>query len=177
LKIIKEHLPNDFIFIGEGANTMDIARTVIGHDEPRHKLDAGTFGTMGISMPFTIAAKAVFPEKPVVAIVGDSAFGFSAMEIETATRYNLPFVVIILNNNGIYSGIEELPKGIKNGEIPVTALNPTSQYEKMAEAFGGDGYHATNPEQLSKALKSAFGKPERLSIIHVRISTSGARKA
>ncbi len=73
------------------------------HDKPRHRLDAGTFGTMGIGMPFALAAKAVHPEKLVVAIVGDSAFGFSAMEIETATRYKLPFIVIILNNNGIYT--------------------------------------------------------------------------
>lgn len=57
-------------------------------------------------MPFSIAAKIVNPDKPVVAVVGDSAFGFSAMELETATRYNLPLIVIILNNNGIYSVIK-----------------------------------------------------------------------
>lgn len=61
---------------------------------------------MGIGMPFSIAAKIVNPDKPVVAVVGDSAFGFSAMELETATRYNLPLIVIILNNNGIYSVIK-----------------------------------------------------------------------
>lgn len=83
---------------------MDIGRTVINQVQPRTKLDAGTFGTMGIGIPFLIAAKCTNPTKPVVGILGDSAFGFSAMEIETATRYNLPFVVIVLNNNGIFTG-------------------------------------------------------------------------
>jgi len=72
--------------VGEGANTIDIGRTILNHHFPKRRLDAGTFGTMGIGMPFAIAAKAVHPEKQVVAIVGDSAFGFSAMEIDTAVR-------------------------------------------------------------------------------------------
>lgn len=120
---INKYLPKNHVLIGEGANTMDIGRTIIMHDKPKHRLDAGrlfsnklkififskkkgTFGTMGIGMPFSIAAKIVNPDKPVVAVVGDSAFGFSAMELETATRYNLPLIVIILNNNGIYSVIK-----------------------------------------------------------------------
>lgn len=104
LYIIKKNLPKDFVYIGEGSNTMDIGRTVINHEKPRSKLDAGTFGTMGVGMPFCIAAKVVYPTRPVVAIVGDSAFGFSAMEIETAIRYKLPYTIIILNNNGLFFG-------------------------------------------------------------------------
>lgn len=77
---------------------------------------------MGIGLPFCVAAKAVHLDKFVVGILGDSAFGFSAMELDTAVRYNLPILIIIINNNGIYSGIEELPT--KNEDIPVTALNP-----------------------------------------------------
>jgi len=102
-------------------------------------LDAGTFGTMGIGMPSAFAAKAVNPNKPVVAIVGDSAFGFSAMEIETATRYKLPFVCIVINNNGIFAGVEDISTDGDPTSIPPTALNPASRYEKMAEAFGGEG--------------------------------------
>ena len=69
---------------------------------PRHRLDAGTYGTMGVGFGFAIAAAVVHPDKRVVAIEGDSAFGFSAMELEVACRFKLPIVVIIINNNGIY---------------------------------------------------------------------------
>ena len=120
---------------------MDIGRTIITHQLPRSKLDSGTFATMGVGMGFCIAAKAIHPDRPVYAVVGDSAFGiymsitisigFSAMEIETATRYNLPIVVIIINNNGIFMGVDEISEHSKNVEIPVTALNPLTEYEKL----------------------------------------------
>jgi len=124
LYIIKKNLPKDFVYIGEGSNTMDIGRTVINHEGPRAKLDAGTFGTMGVGMPFSIAAKIVYPTRPVVAIVGDSAFGFSGMEIETAIRYKLPYVIIILNNNGLFfGGASEEPEEDANAlSIPPTTL-------------------------------------------------------
>lgn len=107
-------------------------------------------------MPFAIAAKMVNPEKPVVAVVGDSAFGFSAMELDTASRYNLPLIVIIINNNGIYSGVENIDPTGPNNEIPVTALNPEVKYEKIAEAFNGKGYAVKTHEELDAALKEAF---------------------
>ena len=99
-------MPKDAIYVGEGANTMDIGRTILHHELPRHKLDAASFATMGIGLPSSIAAKIVYPNKQIFAILGDSAFGFSAMEIETCTRYKLPVVIIILNNNGIFFGVE-----------------------------------------------------------------------
>jgi 2-hydroxyacyl-CoA lyase 1 len=139
--IIAKYLPKDAIIIGEGSNTMDIGRTIISHEFPRSKLDSGTFATMGVGMGFCIAAKIANPSKQVIAVVGDSAFGilstktlgFSAMEFETATRYNLPVVVIVINNNGIFMGVDEINQQSKNSDIPVTALNPTTAYDKLVQ--------------------------------------------
>ena len=102
--VIKKHLPKNLIMVGEGANTMDIGRTIFTHEEPRCKLDAGTFGTMGIGLPALISARTTAPNSWGVCVMGDSAFGFSAMECETLTRYKMGGVIFIINNNGIYSG-------------------------------------------------------------------------
>lgn len=140
LKIIEDSIhkmKEDYIIVSEGSNTMDIGRTILSNTAARQRLDAGTFGTMGVSFGFAIAAQSLYPEKKVVMVVGDSAFGFSGMEIETAVRYNLPLKVIIVNNNGIGSGVEELEKNA--ADIPVNALTPSSKYELLSIAFGGKG--------------------------------------
>lgn len=144
---------------------------------------------MGIGIPFCLAAKIVNPTKPVVAVMGDSAFGFSALELDTATRYNLPLIIIILNNNGIYSvlflnfpilktskGVESIDVKGPNNEIPVTALNPDVKYEKIAEAFNGRGFAVKTPEELDSALKTAFTTASPLTIINVAISPYGVKK-
>ncbi len=99
--VIKER--PDAILVNEGANTLDQARGVIDMYQPRKRLDVGTWGVMGIGMGFAIAA-AIETGKPVLAIEGDSAFGFSGMEVETICRYNLPVCVVVFNNDGIYRG-------------------------------------------------------------------------
>lgn len=89
---------------------MDIGRTMLYNSLPRHRLDAGTFGTMGVGPGFAIAAalycRDYHPNKRVVCVEGDSAFGFSGMEVETMFRYKLPIIIIIVNNGGIYSGFD-----------------------------------------------------------------------
>jgi oxalyl-CoA decarboxylase len=137
--------------VNEGANALDLARNVIDMELPRHRLDTGTWGVMGIGMGYAIAA-AVETGKPVVAIEGDSAFGFSGMEIETICRYRLPVTVVILNNGGVYRGDEE-PTG--NDPAP-TVLNAGARHELIAEAFGGKGYHVTTPSELQSALTEAL---------------------
>lgn len=126
--------------MSEGSNTMDIGRTILMNELPKHRLDAATYATMGIGLSFSLAAKVAQPKKRVVLVTGDSAFGFSAMEIETAVRYKLPFVIVIINNNGIFQGIEELEKDRTPLDIPPTALFPSANYEKIAHAFGAKGY-------------------------------------
>ncbi len=143
----------DIYLVNEGANTLDIARNVIDMYAPRHRLDSGTWGVMGIGMGYAIGA-AVTSGQPVIAIEGDSAFGFSGMEIETVCRYRLPVVVAVFNNGGIYRG-DELNRGGGPDPAP-TALTSDARYDKLIEAFGGTGYHATDPGSLKSALDEAL---------------------
>ncbi len=137
--------------VNEGANALDLARNVIDMELPRHRLDTGTWGVMGIGMGYAIAA-AVKTGNPVVAIEGDSAFGFSGMEVETICRYRLPVTVVILNNGGVYRG-DEAPTG--HDPAP-TVLNARARHDLIAEAFGGKGYHVATPAELRSALAEAI---------------------
>lgn len=150
-QIIKDR--PDVILVNEGANTLDLARGVIDMYTPRHRLDVGTWGVMGVGMGSAIAA-AVETDKPVLAIEGDSAFGFCGMEVETICRYNLPVCVVIFNNNGIYRGTDVNPSG--SSDVATTVFVPDSRYEKMMEAFGGVGVYATTPDELDRAVREAI---------------------
>jgi len=121
--------------------------------QPRKRLDVGTWGVMGVGMGFAIGA-AVASGQQVIAIEGDSAFGFSGMEVETVCRYNLPVCVVILNNNGVYRG-DELPLGDPNEPGPLTFVKD-ARYEKLMEAFGGQGAYVTTPAELRKAMEEAI---------------------
>ncbi|CAB4392345.1 unnamed protein product [Rhizophagus irregularis] len=175
---IKQKLPKeDVVFVSEGANTMDIARSIFDVQEPRCRLDAGTMATMGVGMGYAIAAKLYYPNKRVVAIVGDSAFGFSAMEIETAIRANIPLLIIIINNNGIYHGLDtksynETP----TNNLPSTALLPDVRYDLIANAAGGKGYFIKTPQELSNALGEALKDDNECIIINVMIQPGGKKK-
>ena len=153
----------DAIVVNEGANTLDFARSIVDMYEPRKRLDVGTWGIMGIGMGFAIAA-AVTTGKPVIAIEGDSAFGFSGMEVETICRYNLPVCVIVFNNNGIYKGTDVNPLG---GDVAPTVFVKNARYELMMQAFGGVGVVATTPAELNTALDEAIasGKPTLINAI------------
>ncbi len=150
----------DVYVVNEGANTLDFGRNILDMKEPRHRLDSGTWGVMGIGMGYAVGAATV-SGKPVVAVEGDSAFGFCGMEIETICRYKLPVVTIIFNNSGIYRG--DLP-----GTAPSpTGLQPNSRYDKMIEAFGGKGYHVEKTADLQKAVSEAIasGKPALINAV------------
>ena len=142
----------DAILVNEGANALDFTRSIVDMYKPRKRLDVGTWGVMGIGMGFSIAAAAVSGEQ-VIAVEGDSAFGFSGMEVETICRYDLPVCVVILNNNGVYRGDEVNPTG---GADPAPlAFTKDARYEKLMEAFGGVGVHVTTPAELRKAMEDA----------------------
>ncbi|MGQ4275426.1 oxalyl-CoA decarboxylase, partial [Terrihabitans sp. B22-R8] len=154
----------DAILVNEGANTLDLARGVIDMYQPRKRLDVGTWGVMGIGMGFAVAA-AVETGKPVLAVEGDSAFGFSGMEVETICRYNLPVCVVVFNNNGIYRGTDVNPTG--GEDVAPTVFVADSRYDKMMEAFGGVGVHVTTPDELSRAVSEAMdsGKPTLINAV------------
>jgi oxalyl-CoA decarboxylase len=160
--IIKER--PDAILVNEGANTLDLARGVIDMYKPRKRLDVGTWGVMGIGMGFAIAA-AVETGKPVLAVEGDSAFGFSGMEVETICRYNLPVCIVVFNNNGIYRGTDVNPTG--GSDPATTAFVKDARYDKIIEAFGGVGVHVTTPDELSRAVNKAMdsGKPTLINAV------------
>ena len=148
----------DITVVNEGANTLDYARSIIDMYKPRKRLDCGTWGIMGIGMGFAVAA-AVETGKQVIAIEGDSAFGFSGMEVETICRYDLPVCIVVFNNNGVYRGTDVNPSGGK--DVAPTVFVKGARYDKMMEAFGGKGYHVTTTKELQQALDEAIalGKP------------------
>jgi oxalyl-CoA decarboxylase len=160
--IIKER--PDAILVNEGANTLDLARGVIDMYKPRKRLDVGTWGVMGIGMGFAIGA-AIETGKPVLAVEGDSAFGFSGMEVETICRYNLPVCVVVFNNNGIYRGTDVNPSG--GSDVATTVFVKDARYDKIAEAFGGVGVNVTTPDELKRAVNEAMdsGKPTLVNAV------------
>lgn len=183
---IQQVLPDNCIIVSEGANTMDIGRSMLLNNLPRHRLDAGTFGTMGVGLGFAIAAALYCrhhePNKKVICVEGDSAFGFSGMELETMVRYKLPIVLIIVNNSGIYAGLnEELYNDLQNsGEItkmtPPTTLTYSTRYEKMMEMFGKSGYICKTVQEIQSALKEAFKVKDGPTMINIIISPNADRK-
>ena len=159
--VVKER--PDMILINEGANTLDLARGIIDMYQPRKRLDVGTWGVMGTGMGYAVAA-AIETGKPVLAVEGDSAFGFSGMEVETICRYNLPVCIVIFNNSGIYRGTDVNA----NGSDPATTVFVRdSRYDKMMEAFGGVGVNATSPDELLRAVNAAIdsGKPTLINAV------------
>jgi len=143
----------DAILVNEGANALDFTRSIVDMYKPRKRLDVGTWGVMGIGMGFSVAAAAVSGEQ-VIAVEGDSAFGFSGMECETICRYDLPVCVVILNNNGVYRGDETNPTGGRDPSPLVFVKG--ARYEKLMEAFGGVGVLATTPAELRQAMEEAI---------------------
>jgi oxalyl-CoA decarboxylase len=160
--IVKER--PDAILVNEGANTLDLARGVIDMHKPRKRLDVGTWGVMGIGMGQAIGA-AVETGHPVLAVEGDSAFGFSGMEVETICRYSLPVCVVIFNNNGIYRGTDLNKNG--SPDPATTVFVAGARYDKMMEAFGGVGVNATTPDELKRAVNEAMdsGKPTLINAV------------
>jgi oxalyl-CoA decarboxylase len=160
--IVKER--PDAILVNEGANTLDLARGVIDMYRPRKRLDVGTWGVMGVGMGFAIAA-AIETGKPVLAVEGDSAFGFSGMEVETICRYNLPVCVVIFNNDGIYRGTDVNPTG--GSDAAPTVFVKGARYDRMMEAFGGRGVNVTTPDDLKRAVNQAMdsGKPTLINAV------------
>jgi oxalyl-CoA decarboxylase len=143
----------DAILVNEGANALDFTRSIVDMYKPRKRLDVGTWGVMGIGMGFSVAA-AVVSGQQVIAVEGDSAFGFSGMEVETICRYDLPVCVVVLNNNGVYRGTDVNPTG--GPDVAPTVFVKGARYDKLMEAFGGVGRHATTPAELRSAMEEAI---------------------
>ncbi len=172
LKDIREWAGNDAMIIGEGANTMDIGRTQLPNAKARHRLDAGSYGTMGIGMGFVVAAAVVHPDKPTISVSGDSAIGFSGMEMETVCRLGLPVKIVVLNNGGIGKGVDVYPT---DGSAAPHVLSVDARYDKMMEAFGGKGFFVTDPKDLRKTLDEAMAH-DGPALVNVKLLPDATRK-
>ena len=186
------------VYISEGANTMDISRSIFPVEYPRLRMDAGTYATMGVGLGYAIAAHAAYNgpsaegsagpkgNKKIVALEGDSAFGFSAMEVETMARYNMDILIFVMNNGGVYHGDSDdantwltmqkkTHEGVKEGGLRSTSLGWEVGYEKVAEACGGKGFVARTPEELETATREGF-KSESVCVVNVMIEAGSAKK-
>lgn len=181
------------VYVSEGANTMDISRSVFPLDHPRQRLDAGTYATMGVGMGYIIAAHEAYNSFPastgnkpkkIVALEGDSAFGFSAMEIETMARYRIPALIFVVNNSGIYHGDSTSESSWKQLQAQ-TAANDTksdgrddkkglrstsllyeTRYEQFGPMCGGKGYFVRSEEELETATREGFLN-DTVSVVNV----------
>jgi len=172
LKEIQDALPRDAIIISEGASTMDISRQVLENYEPRSRVDAASWGTMGMGPGSAIAAQVANPGKRVIALEGDAAFGFDGLEVEVAVRHKLPITWIVFNNNGIGGGPSTLPD---DQPLPPNAFVPNARYDKVIEAFGGKGYHVETPEEFRSALRESFASGDT-TLINVMIDPVARRR-
>ena len=171
IKPVLESNP-DVILVNEGANTLDDTRDAVDMSLPRHRIDCATWAIMGMGMGSAIGA-AVATGKSVVAVEGDSAFGFSGMDFSTICRFRLPVTVVILNNGGIYNGI-----GVnlsKDGDPAPTTLDINARYDKLGEAFGADTYYVTTPDELSSALKASIAS-RRPTLIDVQLAADAGKE-
>jgi oxalyl-CoA decarboxylase len=158
------------MLVNEGANALDFTRSIVDMYKPRKRIDVGTWGVMGIGMGFAVAA-AIESGQPVIAIEGDSAFGFSGMEVETICRYNLPVCIVIFNNNGVYKGTDVNPSG--GPDVAPTVFVKGARYELLMQAFGGVGVQATTPAELRKAMEEAVRSRKPTLINAVIDETAG----
>mgnify|MGYP002577754390 FL=1 len=172
IKPILESNP-DVILVNEGANTLDDTRDAIDMSLPRHRIDCATWAIMGMGMGSAVGA-AVATGKSVVAVEGDSAFGFSGMDFSTICRFNLPVTVVIFNNGGIYNGIGVNMSG--DGDPAPTTLNINARYDKLGDAFGAKTYYVTTPEQLSDALKESIAS-KRPALIDVQLAADAGKES
>jgi oxalyl-CoA decarboxylase len=159
----------DAMLVNEGANALDFTRSIVDMYRPRKRIDVGTWGIMGVGMGYCVAA-AVVTQQQVIAVEGDSAFGFSGMEVETLCRYHLPVCIVIMNNNGVYKGTDQDPTG---RDPAPTVFVKNARYDKLMEAFGGVGVNATTPAELRKAMEEAMRSKKPTLINAVIDETAG----
>jgi 2-hydroxyacyl-CoA lyase 1 len=171
---IREWLPKNVVLCSEGATTMDIGGTQMPLDNPRSYLNAGSYGTMGVGLGLVVAACVVHPDRPVVHVSGDSAIGFSGMEMETLCRYNMPAKIVVMNNGGIGPGMPEIPANPMLNMRPNTLIYG-ARYDKMMQAFGGYGAYVEDPKDVRGALDELMNFPGP-GLVNIKLSQGSARK-
>jgi thiamine pyrophosphate-dependent acetolactate synthase large subunit-like protein len=147
-------LDRDAIVVGDGGDFVSYAGRVVDSYNPGCWLDPGPFGCLGSGPGYALAAKLAHPERQVVLLLGDGAFGFSGMEFDTLARHGVN-VVGVMGNNGIWA-LEKHPMEFLYGYSVVAELTPETRYDQMVEALGGIGELVRTPDELRPALERAF---------------------
>ena len=171
LKEIRDYLPKDAIIVADGASTMDISRQVVPVWYPRHRLDAGVAGCVGTGVPFAIASQVVHPDKPVICLQGDWAFGFNGMDVETAARFKLPIVWVVFQNANIDKWVKTYVEGVEDPND----FTPSLRFDVMMEALGGHGELVEKPDQIWPALERAFNSG-KASVVNVIMDPGAGRR-
>jgi acetolactate synthase-1/2/3 large subunit len=157
-KEVRDFLDRDAILVVDGQEILNYGRQSIPTYSPGHRLNSGSFGTMGVGVPFGVGAKVGKPDKQVLVLHGDGSFGMNAMEMDTAVRHNIPIVTVISLNGGWTAD----PEGNKVGR-----QLGYQHYEKMMDAFGGHGEYVEKPADIRPALERAFASG-KAAIVNVK---------
>jgi thiamine pyrophosphate-dependent acetolactate synthase large subunit-like protein len=167
LKEIGECLSRDAVCILDGNIFMAAAQQVLSAYLPASRMTAGGNGCLGVGIPFGIGAKLALPERPVVVITGDAAFGFNCMEMETAVRHGIPIVIVVVNNEGNCGALMQKAFFPEDSER-VTVYQPDIQYQQIIGAFGGHAEFVDRPEQLQTALQRGLASG-KAACVNVRV--------
>ncbi|MDP6714207.1 MAG: thiamine pyrophosphate-binding protein [SAR202 cluster bacterium] len=170
LNEVQNVFPRETVYSVDGQTTLASGRQVLPSHTPASRLNAGSNGCIGVGVPFAVGAKLARPDVPVVSVSGDCAFGFNAMELETAVRHNLPIVFIVNNNSGIVGGNLESRMGLPEGyDERVAQYTPDIRYDKFVEAFGGHAENVTDPNEIRPALERAYAATQEGRVACVNI--------
>jgi acetolactate synthase-1/2/3 large subunit len=162
---VGEVLDRDAIVIGDGGDFVSYAGRVIDSYQPGCWLDPGPFGCLGTGSGYALAAKLAHPERQVVLMIGDGAFGFSGMEFDTLARHGVN-IVAVMGNNGIWA-LEKHPMEFLYGYSVAAELRPETRYDEVVEALGGHGELVSTAQDVKPALERAFssGKPALVNVL------------
>ncbi len=160
--------------IGDGGDVVGCASKFVPVSAPGQWLDPGPFGCLGVGPPFAIAAKLLYPDRRVLLIAGDGAFGLNGMEVETAVRFRLP-VTVIIGNDGGWGQIRNPQLSFFGVERAVGTSLPFTRFDRMVEALGGKGIYVTDPAQIRPALETALGAGE-VYCINVALDPAAYRR-
>ena len=169
---VKHALPRDAIITAEGETTMGICRAMLPSFENRSRFNAGTTGSMGVGVPYTIGAALASPDRLSVGILGDYAFGSAAMAVETAARVGAKPLFVVINNEGIAGHM--IQDAMLPPNSPMVASLLPARYEKMAEMVDGHAEYVEEPDQIRPALDRAMASG-KLAVVHVRVDPKATR--
>ena len=163
---IRDFIDEDTILIGDGGDIVAQASKVVPVLRENCWMDPGPLGTLGVGMPFALAAQHSFPDRRVLIIYGDGAFGLNGFEYDTAVRFGLPIVGIV-GNDAAWGQMLRPQVGIYGADRKVAVDLAPTRYDLVVEALGGHGEYCERPDEIRPALERAFasGKPALVNVM------------